>query len=108
MLPGQWGLLIIGIVCAVALAILGAFSYLAFDKERKRKQKEGRARRRELWHESLTTIPEDEPPVAEEIQEKSETLGQESALFQAPVEEKVIPPASENSKNTRNDFDFKF
>lgn len=86
MLPGQWGLLIIGIVSAVALAVLGVFSYLNFEKERKRKLKEERIKRRERLHESLTTIKEDELP---------------------PLEEPQIP-APEKPQNTRNDFDFKF
>ena len=37
MLPGQVGLLLIGIISALALCVLGAFSYLAFSKEKKQK-----------------------------------------------------------------------
>lgn len=60
MLPGQLGLLIIGIASVIALALLGLFSYLAFAKEKRQKEKEARAKRRAEWHESMKATADDD------------------------------------------------
>ena len=81
MLPGQVGLLIIGIVSVLALAVLGVFSYLAFAKEKQRKEKEARARRRAEWHESMKATADDDLSGSFE----GETLQEETPLPEAPV-----------------------
>lgn len=99
MLPGQWGLLIIGTVSAAMLGILGWFSYIAFKKEKQRKQRQQRAARREQWHQSLTTA---------ETEERPTNVAKQQTIDSSYVSKRDVSDASEKSKNTRNDFDFKF
>ena len=118
MLPGQIGLLITGIISAVALAILGVFSYLAFTKEKQQKAKEARARRREQWHESMKATAEDNFDISAE--QKTQEAPQITPLiaedefvedfdpFVMPEQESYTEPVEEKPKSTRNDFDFKF
>jgi len=134
MLPGQLGLLIIGIVSVLALAVLGVFSYLAFAKEKRRKEQEARARRRAEWHESMKATADDdllgsleeealqeEAPLQEEVPVITEesfemdfepfVMPEVEARPTAPAAEPpapAAPKAPERPKNTRNDFDFKF
>ena len=136
MLPGQLGLLLIGIISALALGVLGVFSYLAFSKEKQQKAREARARRREQWHESLKATADDdllgafaEQDAAQEPAEEAELFPEETLeppdpvtpfgnVDQAPLAEEstiVMKPVSApkpapapKPKNTRNDFDFKF
>ncbi len=103
MLPGQWGLLIIGIVSAAVLGIMGLCSFSAFEKEKRQKQKEERAKRRELWHQSMMATEEDVLPT--EQPDFAEQEISEPVVF---VEEKSVADTSEKPQNTRNDFDFKF
>ncbi len=95
MLPGQWGLLIIGFVSAAALGILGWFSYVAFKKEKLNKQRQERAKRREMWHQSMTAA-------------EQESFTEKETTAYSSVDEKTVTEVPEKPKNTRNDFDFKF
>ncbi len=85
MLPGQLGLLIIGIVSVIALAILGVFSYLAFAKEKRQKEKEARAKRREQWHESMKATADDD--LLGSFGETTEEMPEDEAPESAPVAE---------------------
>ncbi len=102
MLPGQWGLLIIGIVSAAVLGILGWFSYIAFEKEKQRKQRQERAARREKWHQSMTTAETEDLPA------EPTNFAKQQTIDSSYVSKSAVPDAPEKPKNTRNDFDFKF
>ena len=133
MLPGQLGLLLLGIISVLALAGLGVFSYLNFAEEKRQKEKQARVRRREQWHESLKASADDdlseifaEEEVTYKPAQEAEELIEDFEPFALPDNEleadkptpapkpapaspkPVVPKTPEKRGSTRNDFNFKF
>ncbi len=92
MLPGPMAFWIVGGLSAVALAVMGVFSYNSYKKEQAKLRL---SRRRQLREQMEAQVP-DEPIFDEPI-------------AQAPTP--IVPPTPVSERTpttTRNDFDFKF